>query len=47
MGGRAKVIQPKPECVKYHENKYRVFLKMMNDQRSYKAIMDSSADICF
>lgn len=44
MGGRAKVIQPKPDCVKYHQLKYRVFLKMMADQKSYKSIMEPLTD---
>lgn len=39
MGGSGTVINPNPDAVKYHERKYKVFLKMLDDQKSYSDIM--------
>ncbi|XP_055603565.1 FGGY carbohydrate kinase domain-containing protein [Uranotaenia lowii] len=41
MGGTAEVVKPDPSEMNrdYHERKYRVFLKMVEDQRKYNEIM--------
>ncbi|KAF3426115.1 hypothetical protein E2986_08939 [Frieseomelitta varia] len=39
MGGSANVIKPKNECYKYHLQKYRVFRRMVQDQKDYRDIM--------
>lgn len=39
MGGRADVVTPNSNSVEYHKKKYEVFLKMLEDQRSYENIM--------
>jgi hypothetical protein len=43
MGGKAKVVEPakNPTVQGYHQKKYKVFLKMLADQRSYEDIMTS------
>lgn len=40
MGGTAQVIQPREECIDYHNRKYKVFLKQLADQREYRKIME-------
>ncbi|XP_076165895.1 FGGY carbohydrate kinase domain-containing protein [Ptiloglossa arizonensis] len=40
MGGSANIIKPKNECYKYHLQKYRVFKKMVQDQKDYREIMN-------
>ncbi|PZC84646.1 FGGY carbohydrate kinase domain-containing protein [Helicoverpa armigera] len=42
MGGTADVIQPVPSTKGYHDKKYRVFLRMFQDQLKYKTIMSSN-----
>lgn len=41
MGGTAEIIKPdmSDDNRDYHERKYRVFLKMVDDQRSYEKLM--------
>lgn len=39
MGGKANVVTPNPNSVEFHNKKYKVFLKMLEDQRSYENIM--------
>ncbi|KAL7307529.1 hypothetical protein TKK_0000226 [Trichogramma kaykai] len=39
MGGSAIVVHPDPETFSYHEKKYRVFKKMVDDQNQYKEYM--------
>lgn len=39
MGGRGKAVLPQKDVLEYHEKKYRVFLKMLEDQRKYEDIM--------
>ncbi|CAB0036765.1 unnamed protein product [Trichogramma brassicae] len=39
MGGSAIVVHPTPETFSYHEKKYRVFKKMVDDQNQYKEYM--------
>ncbi|KXJ77941.1 hypothetical protein RP20_CCG006042 [Aedes albopictus] len=43
MGGTAEVVKPDMSDGNrdYHERKYRVFLKMVDDQRSYEKLMTS------
>lgn len=41
MGGNAKVILPNKKIKEYHNSKYKVFLKMLSDQYSYKEIMEN------
>ncbi|EAT41239.1 AAEL007088-PA [Aedes aegypti] len=43
MGGTAEVVKPDMSDANrdYHERKYRVFLKMVEDQRSYEKLMTS------
>ncbi|CAH0692211.1 unnamed protein product [Chilo suppressalis] len=39
MGGTAEVIQPNHNIKGYHDKKYKVFLKMFQDQLKYKSLM--------
>ncbi|XP_058791631.1 FGGY carbohydrate kinase domain-containing protein [Phymastichus coffea] len=39
MGGSAKVVHPSTETYSYHCKKYRVFRKMVEDQKIYKKYM--------
>ncbi|XP_033314422.1 FGGY carbohydrate kinase domain-containing protein [Bombus vosnesenskii] len=39
MGGSANIVKPKNECYKYHLQKYRVFRRMVQDQKDYRDIM--------
>lgn len=41
MGGTADVIQPDSNTKLYHDKKYRIFLKMYQDQLEYRSIMNS------
>ncbi|XP_028163451.1 FGGY carbohydrate kinase domain-containing protein [Ostrinia furnacalis] len=41
MGGTAEVISPNPALKPYHDKKYRVFLRMFQDQLKYRNIMNS------
>lgn len=36
------ILQPNIEVRKYHAKKYKIFLKMLQDQQSYIEIMNSS-----
>jgi len=40
MGGKARFVQPNPLSFVFHERKYKVFLKMLNDQLEYQRIMN-------
>lgn len=40
MGGKADVISPNESVKSFHDKKYRVFLRMFQDQLKYKAIMN-------
>lgn len=40
MAGKAKVIYPNADIHSYHNKKYKVFLKMIDDQRKYQEIMN-------
>lgn len=42
MGGTADVIQPNASTKPYHDKKYRIFLRMFQDQLKYKNIMSSN-----
>ncbi|KAJ8725849.1 hypothetical protein PYW08_004032 [Mythimna loreyi] len=42
MGGTADVIPPNMSTKAYHDKKYRVFLRMSQDQMKYKSIMNSN-----
>lgn len=42
MGGIADVFEPNMESKNYHEKKYRVFLRMFQDQLKYRTIMNSN-----
>lgn len=44
-GGPAIVMQPVAGGAAYHERKYRVFLRMLDDQRAYRAIMNDTDDM--
>lgn len=39
MAGKAHMISPNPELKSFHDRKYRVFLKMLDDQLAYRDIM--------
>lgn len=41
MGGTAEIVKPDMSDGNrdYHERKYRVFMKMVDDQRSYEKLM--------
>ncbi|XP_072378786.1 FGGY carbohydrate kinase domain-containing protein [Diabrotica undecimpunctata] len=41
MGGEGKVVEPNKELVEYHNKKYKVFLKMYEDQVAYRNTMNS------
>ncbi|XP_033637180.1 FGGY carbohydrate kinase domain-containing protein-like [Asterias rubens] len=40
MGGAGDVIRPDPKTKQFHDRKHRVFLKMVDDQRGYRSIME-------
>ena len=40
MGGGGKTFTPDRSVAKYHERKFKVFLKMVEDQEKYKKIME-------
>lgn len=40
MGGHGKVVWPNMDIVEFHNKKYKVFLKMLEDQLKYREIMD-------
>lgn len=46
MGGQGKVVIPDKHIVEYHNKKYKVFLKMYEDQEQYKRIMKSEKCFC-
>ncbi|KAF5273879.1 hypothetical protein FQA39_LY00994 [Lamprigera yunnana] len=39
MAGNGTVIKPNKETVEYHNKKYKVFLKMLQDQLKYREMM--------
>lgn len=39
MGGNADVIHPVTDIKAFHDKKYRVFLRMLQDQLKYRTIM--------
>lgn len=39
MGGKGIAINPEKSVVEYHDRKYKVFLKMYEDQLEYRKIM--------
>ncbi|XP_049858040.1 FGGY carbohydrate kinase domain-containing protein isoform X1 [Schistocerca gregaria] len=39
MSGPAEVLKPRDLEHRYHQRKYKVFLKMLEDQRAYKEVM--------
>lgn len=39
MGGTADVIRPNTNIKSFHDKKYRVFLKMLDDQLNYRVLM--------
>lgn len=39
MAGRAGLVTPDEDTRNYHDNKYKVFLKMVQDQKEYANIM--------
>lgn len=41
MGGEGSVVMPNKQDFSYHEKKYRVFLRMLDDQKAYQTIMES------
>lgn len=41
MGGRGVAIHPTKEDIRFHEKKYKVFLRMVQDQKAYEEIMTS------
>lgn len=41
MAGEAKLVHPNKNVTKFHNKKYKVFLKMLEHQREYDAIMNS------
>ncbi|XP_069794613.1 FGGY carbohydrate kinase domain-containing protein isoform X6 [Narcine bancroftii] len=42
MGKIGKIIQPDLEQKRYYDNKYKVFLKLVDHQREYRAIMQKN-----
>ncbi|XP_012277775.1 FGGY carbohydrate kinase domain-containing protein [Orussus abietinus] len=40
MGGLAKIVKPNKAVYKYHQRKYQVFKKMVQDQKTYKELME-------
>lgn len=44
MGGSANIVKPKAECYDYHLRKYRVFGKMVQDQKEYRNIMEEQLE---
>lgn len=41
MGGHGRTIHPNQQDKKFHDRKYQVFMKMLQDQKEYKSIMDN------
>ncbi|XP_071446060.1 FGGY carbohydrate kinase domain-containing protein [Hetaerina americana] len=39
MGGMATAVLPRSELKRYHDKKYKVFLRMVQDQKEYRSIM--------
>lgn len=39
MAGKGQMVKPNVELKAFHDRKYRVFLKMLNDQLEYREIM--------
>lgn len=39
MGGRGTVVKPNKEITEFHNKKYKVFLKMLDDQLAYRKMM--------
>ena len=42
MAGQGRIISPNPELRTFHERKYKVFLKMLDDQLAYREIMNGN-----
>lgn len=42
MGSKSQVVWPKPENSEFYNKKYKVFRKMIADQKSYKEIMENN-----
>ena len=42
MSSRCDVVRPNPALRDYHERKYKIFRRMVEDQLKYKEIMNSS-----
>ncbi|XP_055373287.1 FGGY carbohydrate kinase domain-containing protein isoform X2 [Condylostylus longicornis] len=42
MGGSGKIYEPKKTAIKYHNEKYKIFLKMLEHQLLYKHIMKNA-----
>lgn len=40
MAGTARIVLPRTETASYHARKYAVFMRMLQDQRAYKALME-------
>lgn len=40
MGGEGKVVQPNKDVIEFHNQKYRVYLKMYQDQITYRKLME-------
>jgi len=41
MSGEAKFVEPNPGSFNYHDRKYKVFLKMVQDQMEYQKLMNA------
>lgn len=41
MGGMADVVLPNQDIKSFHDKKYKVFLRMFQDQLHYRNIMDN------
>ncbi|XP_030385094.1 FGGY carbohydrate kinase domain-containing protein [Scaptodrosophila lebanonensis] len=39
MGGTGQLLKPNPNTIEYHNRKFQVFLKMLENQREYRCIM--------
>lgn len=42
MGGQGVVLAPQEITINYHKKKYEVYLRMLDDQRAYSAIMSDA-----
>jgi len=38
-----RIVQPDPSTAEFHDRKYRVYRRMIDDQRAYRALMQDAS----